>query len=1657
LALDAINSIRPNDKVLRVVEYLKGLARVNAKTVRKIDEYRKVLWLHRVPRESGCFTLAWGRDDEDSGDVWVEVSKKTEPVLPKVPDGLTNWVKPEQLRTTTEIPELYQTITIRKEEPDEDSGEVTWVTKTLVLDDFPEVRERWDAYLEKEWLPWAETHECYASVQSVYADLFHIHQDQQKLGEQYELVLGLGLLKWLTPTGQQVRRHLVTAKAFLEFEPHLGKFTVCPSTNEELTQVEFDMLDVEDQPENTKSLKEEGRELGYSLWNRSDLDQLLHAIANSLSDRGHGQYYPDLLQPTDGSGAEKPVVEFAPALILRRRSPRALEQVLDTMKGLIASEEMVPDVFLDLCESLEAQEGRDSDVEGVSLLPPGSEIYFPLLANEEQRRIILELSQKQGVLVQGPPGTGKSHTIANLICHLLATGSRVLVTAKTPRALQVLHDKLPKEIKPLCISLLGSDTDERESLERSVAGILEKLDGKQQAGSSTRLRELEKRIRANRGEKTIAYNKLGELRESETFEHVVAGGSYQGTAANIAAQLREEEQTFSWLEDRIPHDIQLPLSEKETTWLSQAVAEFDQEMERQLNLFIPDPDSELPAPDTARKLFRNVLTVKQKLEPELQRLQSAEARSLKRAPADTVEKLLSSLEKLVAEAQTLRQSATYWIPRAVDEVLSDKHAPWKELLQQSKAASEGLHDIAALVASYEISIPVREDRKKLLRDAEAIKSHLEQGGSLGFWFIKPEAVREHGAFIGTVKVDGQECSKLPTVQKLIDYLTVEQRIKHIWSLWAGRAVPQSGTFPIQVAEIEARHEALSRVLKLRTLRERVIENISKVRGLSSPKWSDSESLSELMATCRAVLVKHEAVAIQKELQAVQDKLHALAATDKAHPIVDAIDHTFTRRDIDRYCQLIDETKELRLRAEMSKKKLKLIQRLSSEAPKLASALTDASGTQQWSERLKNLEKAWSWARANSWLNDFLSADSESLERHSRRLEADIRKDLAALAATRAWDFCFSRIGSGSAHSRHLEAWRQAMKKLGKGKGKYANVWRREAQRHLNECRDAIPAWVMPLHRVYETVGARPGTFDVVIVDEASQCGPESLPLLYIGKRIVVVGDDKQISPEAVGVNRGPVQRLMRDHLYDFAHADSFDVENSLFDHGRLRFGKYVTLREHFRCMPEIIRFSNDLCYGRFPLIPLRQYPPDRLEPLMQVYVESGYREGSGPRVINRPEAEALVDAIERCCSDPRYQGMTMGVIVLQGESQAYIIQESLLRRLGTEQIAERRLICGNPYSFQGDERDVIFLSLVAARNERIGPMADEADRRRFNVAASRAQEQMWLFHSVTDNDLSEWCFRRRLLRHFYDKRSQIDQPLDGVDVLTQRALRANRLIEKPPEPFESWFEVDVALDIASHGYRVVPQFPFAEKRIDLMVQGTKAQLAVECDGEFWHGAEEFEADTRRQRKLERCGLSFFRVRESHYRATPDGALAPLWATLDDMGIFPVDREETTSSDHQEETYSADMDLEEEAQEENGREENGVEPREDGEEPIEASDAILRARTGHIPSTIQEALQARHQPLIGRAIIETLRERRNSSCVRSHMPTLILKHWQIRTRGMPRQQFAKRVDDMIAKMERKGYVTIYKSKNIRIKLGWLPYPDLELDNEKPRQETIDLLA
>lgn len=1489
------------NRAIRLISYLIELARLlRSKIVWTTDEYQDVLWMHTIPRDQPeyCFARAWGANDGRDEDLWMEIKKYREPVLDEVPEVCEDWVDRPTLRNTEELPELRPSISVQVEEPNPDNpDETVTVTRTLGLEDHPEVSAAWDRYVESTWLPWADLHRRWQSVQNVYAKLFQIHQEQLKLGEEYDLVLGLGLLTWRTPSGQSVKRHLVAARAALTFDAKRGKFTAGPAPDGARLAVERDTLDIAQQPSGARQIADDGlRSAEDDPWDRSALDPVLSALANSLADRGQGEYRPENLEPSRTGDPSNPVVDYAPALILRKRSTLQVEEKLQKILEQVQAGEKIAPLFWDICEipvrGGQTPENRDPGPR----LPPDTdpEIYFPKPANDQQLQIVRKLRSADGVLVQGPPGTGKSHTIANLICHLLAKGQRVLVTAKTPRALQVLHGQLPKEIQPLCVSLLGSGMEEQKSLRESVDKILAEPDRRDQGGVDREARTLEESLHRLKSEKAEIEYRIRSIREADTRPQSVIDGAYRGTAGEIAGRLEKESAEFGWLQDKVPYDREAPVSPDELTALRAGLSALTPELEAELQLAVPGPH-DLPSIETFADLIRRYRDLERSYSGMRPLLDFPQARALGAADIGVVRGLAEELAAFKKAVESVRRKPFSWTGETARDVLSGNGGRWTELHRVLSETLPGLGERARKIDAQTLSVPENRDRKKLLQDAKIIQQHFAGGGKLKrFCFFYPSIIRERGYVVESVRIDGVPCGSPATLSALIEYLSVQGAVDYAWKLWEGKAaIKLEKSTVLQVAELEELQRALKDTIELDLPLATARKTLGLVQNISEPAWHDPEAVGGLLSACEAVICRNDFATVNGQLRQLSETLGSLANRPNAHPLAGEILAAVKRGDIKSYPGLLARISDLRGRSNQAKQTRDALKRIEECAPKFARQLSENPNGEEWGGRINAFEKAWAWARAHSWISDFLNKeDLPSLERRVKQIDEDIKKRLAELSAARAWKFCLDRMTEP--HRSYLDAWRVNMEE-GKGGGKKARRARRQAQKHFNKCREAVPAWVMPLHRVYETADPSPGMFDAVIVDEASQCGQEALPLMYMAKQLIVVGDDQQISPEAVGVEVEPIFRLQDEYLEDFEHRDAFNIDRSLFDHAQRRFGNRIVLREHFRCVPEIIRFSNDLCYSANPLIPLRQYPPQRLEPLKKIHVPDGYREGDGARAINRREAEEIVKAIVECCADERYEGKTMGVIGLQGDAQAYLIQDMLLKRLGAEEMEKRRLICGNPYSFQGDERDVIFLSLVAAPNQRIGALAKAEDKRRFNVAASRARDQMWLFHTATLNDLSESCMRRRLLEYFENPVSQITRALGAeAEKLQRLAATANRQIVRPPSPYESWFELDVALAIAGRGYRVVPQYPVVEnKMIDLVIEGTEARLAVECDGDFWHGPEQYEKDMERQRMLERCGWVFHRIRECAFYANRDGALANLVRELERMGIQPAARTVST--------------------------------------------------------------------------------------------------------------------------------------------------------------------
>ena len=110
------------------------------------------------------------------------------------------------------------------------------------------------------------------------------------------------------------------------------------------------------------------------------------------------------------------------------------------------------------------------------------------------------------------------------------------------------------------------------------------------------------------------------------------------------------------------------------------------------------------------------------------------------------------------------------------------------------------------------------------------------------------------------------------------------------------------------------------------------------------------------------------------------------------------------------------------------------------------------------------------------------------------------------------------------------------------------------------------------------------------------------------------------------------------------------------------------------------------------------------------------------------------------------------MVSLLGEEQAIEIERVLRDHLPPSTYERHRILCGNAAQFQGDERDVVFLSMVDTAEH--GPLSlrdRQLFKQRFNVAASRARDQMWLVHSLNaQTDLKADDLRRQLIEHVED-------------------------------------------------------------------------------------------------------------------------------------------------------------------------------------------------------------------------------------------------------------------------------------------------------------------
>jgi len=1087
--------------------------------------------------------------------------------------------------------------------------------------------------------------------------------------------------------------------------------------------------------------------------------------------------------------------------------------------------------------------------------------FFPLPYNEDQASIIDTLEGRTGpaanvVSVTGPPGTGKSHTIANILAHSMAKGQRVLVTARTAEAISVVRDKLPKNLQNLVIASTGTDRDSIEALKTAVTQLAEDvvtLDTTK--AKNTRIKLEEDIVKCDNIIKELDLE-LSEIARVNLEQLEFNNTKY--TPMELMTVLKEHCHDFGWFSDR-PKGLP----------------------DRRIEEIVEELKSSLPslAPDLSL-LGTNLPTIDD---------------------IPTVEDLLKAHESELSGHSQPKYSRDDFPPMAVDSAAAIQNAT--NLLDLSTQADSKILSLSVDAKNlFEGSLldpnapKIFDGLIKYIRSLGITEKHFEVS------FPKYEPLTDLQA--ATVRGRAGQNPAPGLFNRSFKRSVGEMRI--------------SGNPPVTPQD----WEYIKTVIDIELDEQNIAGMIAELpNGLSFMKrarrgWDIAKLLNILAKDLQDVIEVHQKLAKIHELSrtlfpvgldlkairsgdlktlipALRSNLPAEIATstvkEDLKKLGEQSSHQFFTRIGELSAALGDPDTDPRdivtergeLTAEMD--------RLLDVNTKLTrvSAIFDELKQQNCSEWVEKIElspsdvetaipndwiEAWTWAYHTGKLEVIVQQGNGD---EQRRKKSDLIKRrerlMEELIKVRTMLGLHQRMTSSV--QRAMQAFTQAVSRLGRGTGQTAPRFRLAAQREAQKVATVAPVWVMPEYRIAEQLPPDIEAFDLVILDEASQSDITAIAALARGKQVLIVGDEEQVSPTNVGIPKQKIDALRAQFLSNLPNADLIDENTSIFEITLRMFPQHhLILKEHFRCAPPIIQFSTQFYNNR--LVPIRvPRASERFDPpLVDVYIEEATRKGK----TNLDEANFIVDEIHKIITDPAHNDRDIGVVSLIGQEQANLIENLLLEHegIGPEVMRERNIICGDARTLQGQERSVIFLSMVATPSSVIAQTKREIQQR-YNVAMSRGKDRVYLVRSVALSDIKSTDIKSKLLKHFEDPMPE------GRKIMGNDAL----------ELCDSGFEKEVLSKLLDAGYRAKPQVEAGAYRIDIVVEGNEdRRLAIELDGDAYHGPDKWADDMRRQSILERAGWVFWRVFGSQWQQDKEYWWNHLIQTLEAMDITPIGSE-----------------------------------------------------------------------------------------------------------------------------------------------------------------------
>jgi hypothetical protein len=560
------------------------------------------------------------------------------------------------------------------------------------------------------------------------------------------------------------------------------------------------------------------------------------------------------------------------------------------------------------------------------------------------------------------------------------------------------------------VSLLGNDQASFKKLEYSVEGINSHYCNWNEQENDEKISLYKQRLNESRKNQAEILNSLRAIREKETYKHTDKFINYNGTLKEIAENLKHNEERYDWI-GNIPFDEEKfasPFSNDKAINILELLRKYNPEKRLLAEKRIISTDS-IPTID---KFMDFVIAEKEAIDKFNENIHYKSGNSYKLLQGindELINEILESVNKLFVTIDKIINHRQPFTEKLVEDMLADHDRKWKLLFKLTKEKIANVEQKADKYSETTVSGIQNNDLLIVKNDAENLLSYFKAGKSINFITKSINQTLKTTKYLyEEIRVDGTLCNNTHSLEKLINWIEINQEFKYLSENWTDIVTAPKGTFLQKIEDYKDIIEPLEVSLELYELVDSVKKLLDKIPGLEHPVWHQPLEIKHLINILKEIKMQKITEEYSEKFAEIEKTL--LLDGNNNHPIIEELSNVIKNRDIENYKKCFETIKKIENQKNEIKNLDELIYKLKSKLPYLYEEVLNDINNTKWDKQIEHFEEAWEFARVDSWLKKV--NDPKEYEKLTEALKAEERKinsTMELLVESKAWKHCLAKM------------------------------------------------------------------------------------------------------------------------------------------------------------------------------------------------------------------------------------------------------------------------------------------------------------------------------------------------------------------------------------------------------------------------------------------------------------------------------------------------------------------------------------------------------------------------------------------------------------------------------------------------------------------------